>query len=92
MSELTYFYSSVSSNLEIKKQQQRIEMILDSKKIPYTKVDIAADEEAKKRMREIAGNDRAIPPQLANGSQYCGSYDDFDYANEMEQLHEFLKL
>lgn len=92
MSEITLFYSSVSSNLEIKKHQQRIEMILDGKKIPYSKVDIAADSAEKDRMRFIAGNERALPPQLANGDKYCGDYDAFDEAVEFENLESFFHL
>ena len=47
-------------------------MVLDSKKIPYTVVDISADESGKGKMREIAGDPKALPPQIANGDQYCG--------------------
>lgn len=92
MSGVILYYSSVSSNLEIKKHQQRIELILDGKKIPYTKVDISADESAKQKMRQIANNPSVLPPILANGEQLCGGYDDFDYAVESEALNEFLKI
>ena len=47
-------------------------MILDAKKIPYEKLDVAADESLKARMRELSGNPKAIPPQLFNDDQYCG--------------------
>ena len=47
-------------------------MILDSKKIAYTKIDISADESAKEEMRKLAKDPKALPPQLANGDQYCG--------------------
>ena len=47
-------------------------MILEAKKIPFELIDVAADESAKKRMREIAGDPKALPPQLTNGDQYCG--------------------
>ena len=57
---------------QIKKQQQKIDMTLTSKKIEFEKVDVAASEDAKKKMREIAGNPTALPPQLCNGDQYCG--------------------
>ena len=57
---------------KIKKNQQKIEMILDAKKIPYNKLDIAADEGLKDKMRKIAGDPKALPPQLCNGDQYCG--------------------
>ena len=47
-------------------------MTLDAKKIPYEKVDIAADEEAKKKMRDLIGDPKALPPQLFNDDTYCG--------------------
>ena len=47
-------------------------MILDAKKIAYDKVDISADESGKAKMREIAGNPKALPPQLCNVDSYCG--------------------
>ena len=58
--------------LQIKKKQQKIEMILSSKKYPFEKVDIAADQSYKEKMRQIVGNDRALPPQLCKGSTYIG--------------------
>jgi len=58
----------------VKKQQQRIEMVLGKNyqgtEVKY--IDVAADEDAKKKMREIAGDDKAIPPQICNGDTYCG--------------------
>ena len=92
MSSVDYYYSSVSSNLEIKKHQQKIEMVLDSKKIPYNKLDISADESLKAKMREISGNPQAVPPQLCNGNQYCGDFQAFEDALEDESLEQFLKL
>ena len=47
-------------------------MILDAKKIPYEKIDIAASEAGKAKMREVVGDPKALPPQLANDDQYCG--------------------
>ena len=50
-------------------------MILDAKKIEYKSVDVAASEDAKKKMRAIAGDPKALPPQIANGDAYCGVSD-----------------
>ncbi|XP_077408234.1 SH3 domain-binding glutamic acid-rich-like protein 3 [Vanacampus margaritifer] len=86
------FYTSVSSNLEIKKQQQRIFMVLESKKIDFARVDIAASESDKGRMRQIAGNPTALPPQISNGDAYCGDMIAFEAAVENEELDTFLKL
>ncbi|XP_049914225.1 SH3 domain-binding glutamic acid-rich-like protein 3 [Epinephelus moara] len=89
---LTVFYASVTGNLEMKKQQQRIEMVLDSKNIKYDYVDIAADENQKAVMRKLAGNPKALPPQICNGDAYCGDFKAFENAVEAEELEKFLKL
>ena len=47
-------------------------MILDGKKIKYEEVDVAADSEAKDKMREIIGDDKALPPKIFKGDTYCG--------------------
>mmetsp|Transcript_15780 Transcript_15780/g.26798 ORF Transcript_15780/g.26798 Transcript_15780/m.26798 type:complete len:94 (+) Transcript_15780:197-478(+) len=92
MSRITYYYSSVSSNLELKKHQQKIEMILDSKKIDYGKVDIAGNDTAKAKMREIMGDPKGLPPQLTNGDVHLGGFAEFEQAVESEELEVFLKL
>ena len=56
----------------MKKEQQRIEMVLDAKKIPFTSIDIATEEGAKEKMREITGDPKAFPPQLVRGDEYLG--------------------
>ena len=56
----------------MKKHQQKIEMVLDSKKIAFETIDISSDEDAKNRMRELSGDPKALPPQICNGDQYCG--------------------
>lgn len=66
-------------------------MVLDGKKIPYQVVDISSDDSAKAKMRELAGAS-SLPPQIANGDQYCGDFNSFDEAVEMEELSKFLKM
>jgi len=83
------YYSSVSSSMETKKHQQKIFMVLDSKKIPYEKCDIASDPEKKEKMKEIAGG--GGPPQIVN-EVLCGDYNAFDEAVECETLNEFLRI
>ena len=60
---------------QVKKQKQKIQMILDGKKIEYETVDVAASEEDKKKIRQISGNDKALPSQICNGDTYCGVRD-----------------
>lgn len=47
-------------------------MVLDGKQIAYEIVDISSSEDAKNKMREIVGDPKALPPQIANGDQHCG--------------------
>lgn len=47
-------------------------MILDSKKISYNKIDVAASEDTKAKMRELIEDPKALPPQLFNGDTYLG--------------------
>jgi len=89
---LKVYVSTVSSNLEIKKNQQKIEMILSSKGYDVQYIDVAASEEAKQRMRDLSGNPKALPPQIFNEDQYCGDFEAFDNAIEDDNLEEFLKL
>uniref|UniRef100_A0A8D8YCR5 SH3 domain-binding glutamic acid-rich-like protein n=1 Tax=Cacopsylla melanoneura TaxID=428564 RepID=A0A8D8YCR5_9HEMI len=96
------FISELSGNNEIKKKQQRLLMILDSKKIAYTTIDISepGKENEKKFMQQnskpLNGDPtmklNPLPPQIFNGEEYCGNYEEFDLANEMSELEKFLKL
>lgn len=58
----------------MKKNQQKIEMILQKNykgnEVKY--IDVSADEDAKKKMRDLSGNQSAVPPQICNGDTYCG--------------------
>ena len=58
----------------MKKQQQKIEMILQKNykgnEVKY--IDVSADEDAKEKMRALSGNPTAVPPQIFNGDTYCG--------------------
>lgn len=90
--KITLYYSSVSSNLELKKRQQKIMMILDSKKIDYDKVDIAGNDAAKQKMRDLMGNQTGLPPRLTKGETDLGGYDEFEDAVENGELSVFLKL
>ncbi|XP_054617331.1 SH3 domain-binding glutamic acid-rich-like protein 3 [Dunckerocampus dactyliophorus] len=91
MSVIVY-YSSVSSNLVMKKQQSRVFDVLESKNISFEQVDIAQDAADKELMRSRANNPTALPPQICNGDVYCGDYEAFESAVEDGQLEAFLKL
>merc|ERR1719150_1335652 len=73
-------------------------MILKSLGIQMDLVDISAPgmEDQKDVMRakgkKKEGQRHALPPQIFNGDKYCGDYDDFDLANEDDELEEFLGI
>ncbi|XP_067012939.1 SH3 domain-binding glutamic acid-rich protein homolog [Anabrus simplex] len=91
------YVSGISGNKEVKKHQQRVLMILDSKSIAYETIDITepGKEEEKEFMQQ---NSKArdskypLPPQLFNNEEYCGDYEEFDLANENDELDKFLKV
>lgn len=90
--------------LQVKKRQQRVLMILDSKNIQYDTVDITEPgKESEKEMMQNKSTSNGgtvsdpdprhpLPPQIFNDEDYCGDYDAFDMANEIDTLEVFLKL
>lgn len=89
---------------QVKKRQQRVLMILDSKLIKYEIVDITepGKEPEKELMQDKATSKggtigdpnprHSLPPQLFYDAKYCGDYDLFDTANELDTLEDFLQL
>lgn len=79
-------------------------MILDSKNFKYETVDITepGKESEKELMQTKSTSNGAtvsdpdprhpLPPQIFNEEDYCGDYDAFDLANEIDTLEQFLKL
>uniref|UniRef100_A0A0A9VX63 SH3 domain-binding glutamic acid-rich n=1 Tax=Lygus hesperus TaxID=30085 RepID=A0A0A9VX63_LYGHE len=92
------YTSGISGNKEVKKRQQRIMMILESKGIEYEAIDITepGNEDDKQFMQDHAkpkdGAKHPLPPQIFNELEYCGDYDGFDVANENDELEVFLKM
>ncbi|XP_015524797.2 SH3 domain-binding glutamic acid-rich protein homolog [Neodiprion lecontei] len=91
------YISGISGNKEVKKRQQRVLMILESKNVPYEVTDITEPgKEAEKEFMQSKSNPKdskyPLPPQLFNDEEYCGDYEDFDLANEIDELEKFLKV
>ncbi|GLV38796.1 Sh3beta [Carabus blaptoides fortunei] len=98
------YISGISGNKEVKKRQQRVLMILDSRNIKYSVVDITepgreSDRDYMQEKSTALGvtvsdtNPRhPLPPQIFNEKEYCGDYDQFDLSNENDELDKFLKL
>ncbi|XP_063973273.1 SH3 domain-binding glutamic acid-rich protein homolog [Diachasmimorpha longicaudata] len=91
------YISGISGNKEVKKRQQRVMMILDSKNVEYEVIDITEpgkedDKEYMQSMSNAKDNKHPLPPQIFNDEDYCGDYEDFDLANEIDELEKFLKV
>ncbi|XP_026196557.1 GRX_SH3BGR domain-containing protein [Anabas testudineus] len=89
---LTVYITSVSSSVKIKKDQERIISVLQSKKISFKPVDISQNPADKDTMRKIAGNPTALPPIICSEGVYCGDITAFENAIEEDKLYQFLKL
>ncbi|XP_031568530.1 SH3 domain-binding glutamic acid-rich-like protein 3 [Actinia tenebrosa] len=94
MSKITVYISTVSSNLELKKHQQKIECILGNnyKGCDIEYIDIATSVDLKQKMREVANDPKALPPQFAKGDKYLGDFNAFDNAVEDEDIAGFLQI
>ncbi|RZF39741.1 hypothetical protein LSTR_LSTR003402 [Laodelphax striatellus] len=91
------YISGISGNKEVKKRQQRVLMILDSKNIEYTTLDITepgkeSDKEYMQQNSKARDSKHPLPPQIFNDDEYCGDYDEFDLANENDELEKFLRV
>ncbi|EZA59857.1 SH3 domain-binding glutamic acid-rich protein-like protein [Ooceraea biroi] len=83
--------------LQVKKRQQRVLMILDSKSVEYEIIDITEpgkelDKEFMQANSNARNNKYPLPPQIFNEDDYCGDYEDFDLSNEIDELEKFLKV
>merc|ERR1711884_841899 len=96
--DIMIFISGNSGSKEITNRQHRILMILKSLGRAMKQEDISAPgmDDQRDVMRASAkkkeGQRHALPPQIFNGDKYCGDYDDFDVANEDDELEEFLGI
>ncbi|XP_046563010.1 SH3 domain-binding glutamic acid-rich-like protein 3 isoform X2 [Haliotis rubra] len=89
---ITFYYTSCPFNKKIVTQQNKIEQVLEAKRVNFIKIDIASNAESKEEMRTIMGDDHGLAPQICNGNVYCGNYETFAEANEVGELFDFLKL
>lgn len=92
MKKITLYCTSFIFNVEIKKKQQRMQSILESKRYNLEVVDIAKCEGAKDEMRRLVGDEKALPPQLVVDRHYIGGYDEFVTALDDDTLEEFLQI
>ncbi|XP_041067652.1 SH3 domain-binding glutamic acid-rich protein isoform X13 [Carcharodon carcharias] len=92
------FIASQSGSTAIKKKQQDVLGFLEANKIDFKEMDIAANEDNRKWMREnVPGEKRPqngipLPPQIFNDELYCGDFEAFFNAKEDNGVYTFLGL
>ncbi|XP_078088871.1 SH3 domain-binding glutamic acid-rich protein isoform X7 [Mustelus asterias] len=92
------FIASQSGSTAIKKKQQDVLGFLEANKIEFKEMDIAANEDNRKWMREnVPGEKRPqngipLPPQIFNDELYCGDFEAFFNAKEDNGVYAFLGL
>ncbi|XP_076874740.1 SH3 domain-binding glutamic acid-rich-like protein 2 [Brachyhypopomus gauderio] len=92
------YIASSSGSLAVKKHQHSVVGFLEANRISFEEVDITMQEEQRlwlyqnipeeKRPRQ----GKPLPPQIFNGSFYCGDYEDFFQAKETNTVFSFLRL
>lgn len=61
--------------LQVKRKQQMVLQVLEVKRIPFVKKDIASGDDDRKEFRRLMtslGDANALPPQIFNGDRYIG--------------------
>lgn len=86
------FLTTIASQPELRKRQEYILRILQTKKIPFTSYDLASDEEAKRLWKRKAPLDKQQLPGILVGGRYPGDFEAFEEAVEYEELDTFLRL
>jgi len=85
--KVTLYISSVSGNMVIKKNQQHLEWLLQSKGCDLEIKDVAADPAAKEEMVEISGGKKLVPQVCVDG-KYLGGREEVDEIVEDERFDE----
>ncbi|KAI6007211.1 hypothetical protein EDD15DRAFT_2358351 [Pisolithus albus] len=84
------FLTTIASQPELRKRQEYILRILQTKKISFTSYDLASDEEAKRLWKRKAP--LATDLASSSGGRYPGDFEAFEEAVEYEELDTFLRL
>jgi len=92
------YISANSGNQKLENEQQKILMVLTMRKKEFEVIDIMkpGNQNHRTYMRDRGkkkeGQRNVLPPQIFNGDDYIGDFEDFDLANEDDVLEEFLGI
>jgi len=92
------YISANSGNQKLENEQQKIVLVLTMRKKEFEVIDIMkpGNQNHRTYMRDRGkkkeGQRNVLPPQIFNGDDYIGDFEDFDLANEDDVLEEFLGI
>ncbi|GAA5813093.1 hypothetical protein MFLAVUS_006561 [Mucor flavus] len=89
------YYSSVSANSVIKRNQEQIQQLLETHQIKFGLVDVAQSEAARQYAKRCNNNGKSQGrikefPQIYVGGEYRGQYEDVVEAIDQNQLDQLL--
>lgn len=91
------YMTTITSTIAIQKKQRAVLDYCEAKNIPHAQVDMCSDLNARPKMLSMIPEQRkpdrgpVLPPQIFVGDSYCGDYEDFECAKEMELIMSFFK-
>ncbi|KAK7494575.1 hypothetical protein BaRGS_00014228 [Batillaria attramentaria] len=98
MATIKVYVTSVFGSTKLRKQQQTVIDVLESRNIPFERIDISDpnQEEQRKFMRANSKprkeGQAPLPPQIFHDDEYCGDCESLTNSIETDTLYDFLKL
>merc|ERR1711879_506877 len=86
--KIEYYYSSATCQLKVKKDQQSLRFLLESKNVTFDDFDVCLDQMRKAEMQAKRG--KASLPQLFVDDRFVGGYDEVQYMEELGTLDQVL--
>eukprot|EP00013_Stygamoeba_regulata_P003299 CAMPEP_0177628954 /NCGR_PEP_ID=MMETSP0447-20121125/406_1 /TAXON_ID=0 /ORGANISM="Stygamoeba regulata, Strain BSH-02190019" /LENGTH=108 /DNA_ID=CAMNT_0019130235 /DNA_START=62 /DNA_END=388 /DNA_ORIENTATION=- len=94
--KIVLYFSSVVSSVAVRKNTERLCWILESRAVPFERVDISSDETAKEELKratlEAKGKPGFSTPTLIVDGKYFGNFEELEELIEMSTLNEKLGI
>merc|ERR1712228_11642 len=86
------YWASTPSSRTISSEQMRLKQIIGGERLVVEWIDITTDGALLKEMRNLAGQEKALPPQIFHSNDYLGDVSMLNDAVEDGNLWQFLRL
>jgi len=92
---ITLYVSSVSGNVTVEKNTDRVKFLLDTLKVKYDTIDVSLTENEKQKQflhANSKGKVKTQLPQVFVDGAWCGGAEELEEANEVGEIKQLLKL